>query len=125
MLYKERRWVRLLNLIDSLPQASRLTQAMMDDPEVAEQILDLTDSQTQEEWAPPLSQYGLQEQYLAQIVDGISTLAALVVSVGGGKPDRPKPTPRPRTQLDVIRERRSRETQLEIISLFAPHAIRN
>ena len=123
MLWKERRWVRLLNLIDNLPQASRLTQAIMDDPVLAEQILDRAD--TNEEWAPPLSQYGLQEQYLAQIIDGINGLQALVSSVAGGKPDRPKPTPRPRTQLDVVRERRSRETQLSIIAAFAPHAVGN
>lgn len=96
----------------------------MDDPEVAEQILSQEDEQPKDDWHPSLAEYGLTEQLLTQIVDGIHSLQAVVVGASGGKPERPKPFPRPRTQVDVIRERRSQETQAEIISLFAPHVAR-
>lgn len=97
---------------------------MMDDPEVAEQILAQEDEQQKDDWHPSLAEYGLTEQLLTQIVDGLHVLQAAVVGAAGGKPERPKPFPRPRTQVDVIRERRSQETQAEIIALFAPHAAR-
>jgi len=121
VLYRSRRWRYLLSLIDELPEASRVRQAMLDDPEVAEAILD-ADGGTDAEWHPPISEYGLAEQYLAQIIDGLAALNQAVVALGGGKPERPKATPRPRTQIDVVRERRSAETQADIIRLFAPHA---
>lgn len=96
----------------------------MDDPEVAEQILAQESEQPDEDWHPSLAEYGLTEQLLTQIVDGLQALQSAVIGAAGGKPERPKPFPRPRTQVDVIRERRSQETQAEIISLFAPHAAR-
>lgn len=124
VLYRQRRWVYLLDLIDNLPQASRLSRAMMNDPEVAEQILAMAEAEGENEWNPPLSEYDLKAQYLAQIVDGLSSLQSTLVAVNGGKPERPRPIPRPKTQIDVIRERRSQERQNDIIALFAPHALR-
>lgn len=111
----------LLDLIDGLPTASRLTRAMMDDPEVAEQILDAEDPSA--EWSPPLSEFGLAESYLAAISEKIDGLTAAVIAAAGGKPEKPAPAPRPRTALDVARERRSQQAQREVIALFAPHAV--
>jgi len=121
-LYRERRWVTLLGLIDQLRPASRLTKAMMDDPEVAEQILS-AESSASSEWHPSLAEYGLTEQLLTQIIDLLQAQIATTSAAAGGKPDKPQPFPRPRTQVDIIRERRSAETQAAIISLFTPHAL--
>lgn len=121
MLYTERRWVELMDLITQLPDASRLTQAQLNDPEIAELILEAEDDLDQDtEWAPPLSEYGLTEQLLTQVVDGIAALNVTTAAAAGGKTNRPKPFPRPRTQVDIIRDQRSREVQADIISLFTP-----
>lgn len=96
----------------------------MDDPEVAEQILAEEAQSPPAEWSPSLTEYNLTNQLLTQVIDILNVQVAATQAAAGGKPSQPKSFPRPRTQLDIIRERRSAAVQSEIIALFAPHHAR-
>lgn len=121
-LFSTRRWKDLLDLIDSLPGASRLTAALLLDKELAEQILKDEEEKTEkeDEWSPNLSEYTLTNHLMIQLIDHIASLEATLIAVNGGKPQAPRPVARPKTAVEELREARSREMQHSIIALFAP-----
>lgn len=122
-LFHERRWVTLLGLIDSLRRPNRFWSARLNDPEFAEMVLRHEDENGDSgEWAPPLEEYDLLAQLISHLIDVTGTIPATIAAVVGGKSTKPKPFPRPRTAIDLLREKRSAEMQADIISIFAPHA---
>lgn len=124
--WKARRWVGLLDLIDQLPTASRLSAAMLDDPEVTEAMA--ARKQT-DEWSPPVSEYNLVAMLLAEIRDRQgeiinAVLSTIPVEKGKTRPKhRDKPFPRPVTEIDRAKRRASEHAYLDIVRTFAPHAL--
>lgn len=100
--FREKRWVALLELIDGLPSASRLNEAIANDPELAEAIA--SQPEPTEPWSPRVSDYTLTNMLLAQLVNGINALQGTTVAAAGGKPGQIKPFPTPRTAIDRVRE---------------------
>lgn len=75
----------LWSLIVHLPRESPLKAALADDPEIpAGQPGD-----------PPWTEFSPEVQVLADIADRLGSLLSVVVQLGGGKPPRLKPYPRP------------------------------
>ena len=106
---RARLWRRIASLIHQLPQASRLAQATANDPEHVEMILaaQQKDGPTPT-YAPPLSEWGVAEGLLADLVDSVQTLAAITIAVNSGKPPKTHPTPRPRTAFEDARKARAK-----------------
>lgn len=123
--FRQRRWSHLLDLIDNLPSNSRYREAYLNDPEAAEQI---ARDQLEREQAGttdnadnsnlPLSEFGLSEQLLAQIIDLLQSLQATTISAAGGKPKKPKPFPRPVTAVDKAKKRLNKQAAHDVLSLF-------
>lgn len=138
MWFRGRRWVELLELIEQLPSHSRLSEAQQNDPVWAEYIVDQAEKRKkqhgdQEKWHPPVRDWDLQAMLLHDIRETLVAVRQAVIQStllpqanGGVKRDKaPKvsPFPTPRTEVDRIKARRSRLAQLEIVALFAPHAL--
>jgi hypothetical protein len=131
--------VPLLELIWQLPAASRLNEAQLNDPEVAEQIalaeIEREEAEARgelprEQWAPRVRDYDLHAMLLREIREAVLAVRAsqfetTLVPAGEGKqkpmkaPSTPL-LPGPRTAVDRIKAERSRRAQFEIIALFAP-----
>lgn len=105
--YAAGRWVALLDYIDMLPSASRLNEAISNDPERARELAQLPEST--EKWTPRVSEYNLYAIIGREILAELSTLRATLVAVNGGKPKPSKPFPAPLTEID--RARASLETE--------------
>lgn len=101
--YSAGRWVGLVELIDMLPTACRLNEAIANDPEMAALMID--QPQLSEPWSPRVSEHSLETMILMDISDGIKSLQQVNVAVAGGKPAKDNPFPRPRTAIDRLRER--------------------
>lgn len=101
--YSAGRWVGLIELIDMLPSACRLNEAIANDPEMAEILADQPDPS--EPWSPRVTEYDLPVILLSQIADGIKALQQTSIAVAGGKPAKVKPFPTPRTAITRLRER--------------------
>ncbi|MFF5793677.1 hypothetical protein ACFY5D_16650 [Paeniglutamicibacter sp. NPDC012692] len=118
VLFKARRYVHLLALIDGLPAHSRYMEAYLNDEEIATAILDSGQSEASGDYHPPLSSWTPELAMLTEIKDTLAASIATQVGVAGGKAKNPKPSPRPVTAIDRIKEQRSREAQQQIVDLF-------
>lgn len=99
-------------MIDHLPRNSFYRQAMLNDPDVAEQLLELPDQEYREfvaEWSP-------EREALAQVVDAVHAVAANVIAAAGAKPPRLQPAKRPKTAMDDIRDQRAMSKHLSLVS---------
>ncbi|MEH0058807.1 hypothetical protein QDX25_07235 [Auritidibacter ignavus] len=98
----------MLELIDQLPPTSRYTNAVLSDPEIAEEIargqLEAeTDPDHDEGPSGPL--WDTTQRMIADLIDEIKVVGAKVIAAGGGKPGRIRPYQRPVTGLDKARQR--------------------
>lgn len=118
--FRDRRWVALLELIDGLPGASRLNEAISNDEELAKELASLPDPE--EPWSPRLAEYTLDTLVLIQIADGIRHLQQTQIGTAGGKPSPVKPFPSPRTAVDRYRESLEQEFVADMAALlgFSP-----
>lgn len=114
--YSAGRWVALLELIDMLPTACRLNEAIMNDPETAQELAALPDPD--EPWSPRVSEYDLQARMNRQAVDHLAVISQLLLKSIGGKPTQPKPFPAPRTELDRAKEALEREFVEDMAGMF-------
>lgn len=120
-LFAQRRYVYLLDLIDGLPTNSRLAAAMLNDPEFAEEMAKQQlerDDEKQDPWTPAFESFGMGEQLLAQIFDGIQALQATQVAAAGGKPGKPTPFPRPVTEVEKAKRRLQDNSARDLMNAF-------
>jgi len=100
--YAGKRWVGLLELIDNLPTACRLNEAIANDPEAAKHLAEIRLSRADdaEDWAPRISEFDLTATMLREILHAIKGLRQVSIAAAGGKPGEEKPFPAPYTEID-------------------------
>ena len=117
----EHRYVALLDLIDQLPAASRFNEAVVNDEEFAEYLLDLEEqggAVPGESWAPRGAEFDLTNQLLSTVVDELKALRISGQALAGGKPKREDPMPRPRTAVERVRARRDEQAAINLAVMF-------
>jgi hypothetical protein len=120
-LWAARRWRHLIELVSQLPQTSRLTDALVNDPDYAQGVVDVLDyrdpdSDDADETSGPSSVRGEtpEVQVLRDVYD-------LLLGIVGGKGKYPRPI----TAVDRIRQSRAESDALDIIAILTPWAIDN
>ncbi|WP_138443518.1 hypothetical protein [Sinomonas susongensis] len=110
--YAGRRWVALLELIDMLPAACRLNEAIADDPETAAHLASLRMQEADEAkpaWAPRVSEFDLHAVLLREVIQRLDGIyQAAVVQTGNKAPEIPT-FPGPRTAIDKAIEAAERD----------------
>ena len=96
--YAAGRWVALLDYIDMLPSACRLNEAIANDKEYAAHLATLPKSDT--EWSPRVSEFGLKEHLLRDLLHEVRNLKQVTIAAAGGRPSEEKPFPAPRTEIE-------------------------
>lgn len=96
--YVAGRWVGLLDLIDGLPSACRLNEAIVNDKEAAAEIAALP--KPDREWSPRFAEYDLTAHLLREILHSLKSLRSVSIAAAGGKPGEEKPFPAPYTEID-------------------------
>ena len=114
--YAAGRWVGLLDLIDMLPAACRLNEAISNDPEAARELARLP--RPEGEWSPRASEYNLTHQMLSQLIFATEQVGQAVIAGAGGKPVAPKPFPTPRTAVDDAIAALEREWAEDFVTKF-------
>lgn len=121
--WQARRWAGLLELIDELPPASRLNEALLNDKEIAQEIV-ARETGEESEWSPRVSEFDLHALLLRDIMQAIQGVQAAVIAGAGGKPPSISPYPSPKTALDEIRQQELENWADNLISQLTPHAVR-
>jgi hypothetical protein len=114
--YAAGRWVALLDYIDGLPGASRLNEAIVNDKETAAEIAAMPRSD--EEWAPRVSEFGLAEHMLREVIHELKQLRQATIAVSGNKPPAEKPFPVPRTEVERAIENIERQWAESFVGKF-------
>jgi hypothetical protein len=96
--YVAGRWEGLLDLIDGLPGASRLNEAIVNDKEYAGYLASLPNPDG--EWAPRVAEFDLNAHLLREILHALKGLKQVTLAAAGGKPGEVKPFPGPRTEIE-------------------------
>lgn len=116
-----RRWVALLELIDQLPLASRLNEAIQNDPEQAELIARAREAAPQGEaqaWSPRFAEYDLHAHLLRDVIKALLGVQAAVVAQATGKAPTVPDYPRPLTEVDRAIGRAERRWAQNILANF-------
>jgi hypothetical protein len=100
--YVAGRWVGLLELIDNLPTACRLNEAIANDPESAKHLAELRLNAAEEAdpWSPRISEFDLTATMLREILHAIKGLRQVSIAAAGGQPGEETPFPAPYTEID-------------------------
>jgi len=106
-LWREGKYRMMLDLIAELPQSSRFAAAVATDEEHVELILEAQKDQPEKDYAPPLTGWATENEQLAQVVDLLGGVIAVLVKANGGNPARTKPSARPRTAFADVAERQA------------------
>src|SRR5690625_4327569 len=102
--WRERRFRALLELIDQLPSASRLNEAIQNDPEQAEIIALHIEEQKrkaaetgaeQSPWSPRVAEYDLHANLLRDLSHATLGLRAAVIASDRGEPGQTPDYPAP------------------------------
>lgn len=97
-------WRKLHNILTRLPLSSHYRTAVLDDPEVAEQLAAQPEPKGQPR--PALSEFGPEVALLTDIKDRLAEVIAAVIStVPGSKPPKIPQSPRPTTGVAKARKR--------------------
>lgn len=119
--WRARRWRGLLDLIDQLPAASRLNEAIHNDPEQAERIARARLEQDPDEaapWSPRQAEYDLHANLLRDLIQAVAINTATTVAAAGGKARQPATYPTPVTEVDKATARLERAWAQSVLSRF-------
>jgi hypothetical protein len=122
VLFRERRWRELLNLIDQLPQATHLNRLLTTDEEYMEAAI------RQEKGggssAPSRAEWGQVEELLAKVVDAINRLTVTERGLAGDKTAKtPPPLARPKSIREDIEQRIIKERHQSMVDMLLPRSV--
>lgn len=123
-----------MDLFHELPKASRTWEAVMNDPELARQILEAqnrdgrldpdADDEFADEvdstpgWQPQYREYDLHAKQLGDIINALAGLNQSVIATGGGKARKVNPYPTPATALPQAEIDQARQDGDAILSML-------
>jgi hypothetical protein len=107
-------WRKLANLLERLPMSSAFREAMLDDPEVAEELA--KQPEAKEPGRPRLSEFDTHTALLTDILDRLGDVFAAVIVTSGGRQPKVKPAPRPLTGVARFREQAARQKHLALVA---------
>lgn len=108
------RFKDISELVGQLPSNSRLREAIYNDPEEAEYLAALPESN--DKWAPSVSEFGLTEHLLTDLIDKFERLSAILMKLNGAKSVDMKPAPRPMTEVQRARDRLRKQGDGELLA---------
>lgn len=123
VLWKQRRWQYLLDIIDRLPRTSALAEAMAEDEQLADRMLARADTDTNAPRRPPsrrVSEYSAEVELLSALLDRVGEVVQAVAASAGAKPRKVTPAPRPVTAMERARTRRAKAKHRDVVARVLP-----
>lgn len=119
--WRSRRWRRLLNIIDHLPRNSAYREAVAEDEDLARQLLKVKPPDDDAVPVRRMSDWSAEVEMLTAVLDRLGELVQAVAALGGAKPRRVQPAPRPVTAFERVRRNRRADQHRALVSRVLPH----
>jgi hypothetical protein len=116
--WRSRRWRKLLNIIDGLPRTSAFVNAMANDDEIADVLLEAAERQSSR---PTLEEYTPEREALDAVRDLLGQVVAGLLVLNRQKPPRLKLVPRPETAIDRARRRQQLRRHESLVARLLPN----
>lgn len=111
LLWRNRRWKRLLRLVDNLPRNSRFAAAVANDEDHVRAVIKATEGQPKTSSAPSLADYTLESELLMEVVDLLqSNIHAVLAGAGAKGLGKIKPRRRPETAYQDVQLQMAQES---------------
>ena len=107
----------ILDFLEHLPSTSAYHAALAEDEDLAKELLDTPEQKPK---APRLTEFGPEVQVMAEVRDLLAAVLTVLIKANGGKPQRPKPYPRPVTALQRMRERMRYSRHRDLVRRVLP-----
>lgn len=126
-LWRSRRWRKLLNLIDHLPQNTWYHQMVSEDVDHAVMLIKAQEEAKRRGHAPPPSgpamrSWSPEVDALTKVLDAVNNLTFVTAKAGGSKTTKqPKPAPRPETAMERAKLRLRAERHAILRARMLPH----
>lgn len=117
---RSERWSALVDLIDQLPSACRLNEAIAQDDEAADELVAIMDESEGEgpDWSPRVAEFDLTNTMLAELIDQVKLLGQTIIAANGGNAKKIRPFPKPKTAIDRARARQDLNLFYDMQSKF-------
>lgn len=119
-MWRARRWAEILDIIDRLPRTSAYIDAVSQDDDLADALGDRAQTQP----GRRMADWSVEVELLTTIVDRLAELTHTVAALGGARPGRIRPAPRPRTAFDRAEHRRAIRAHASLARRLLPHKYR-
>lgn len=125
-LWRSRRWRKLLNLIDHLPQDTWYSHEVSQDVEHAMMLIQAQERAKRAGIAPPpagpsMATYSPEVERLDRVIDAVNFGAHKVAGTNGYKGEAPKPQQRPTNAMEIARYRLKMEAHDRLRRRMLPH----
>lgn len=123
-MWRRRRWVKILDLLEYLPRTSAYAQAMATDMKLAEKIAALPQdsSRAKPQWRRTYREFSPEVEMLSALFDRIGELIRVTAGSRGAKTKQPMSAPRPIPAIDRIRYRTAEEKHKRLTARVLPNA---
>lgn len=121
MLWRRRRWARILTILEHLPRTSAYAQAMATDPELAKQVLGLPDGARSAQWRRSHRDYTAEVEMLSAVFDRLGELIRTVAASRGARSRQPTAAPRPIAAIERIRRQSAEEKHRRLTARVLPN----
>jgi hypothetical protein len=118
--WRARRWRRLLDIIDQLPRDSRYVEAVSQDEELAESLLEHSPAEPNGKPERRLSEWSATVELLTSILNRLGEVTQALAALGGAKPRKIQPAPVPTTMIEKLRKRRRERNHRALVARVLP-----
>jgi hypothetical protein len=110
-MWRQRRWRKLLNILEQLPRTSAYAQALATDEQLARVLAELPENDRNQapRWRRYHRDYSPEVEMLSALFDRLGELIRVTASMRGGRGGPPTQAPRPVTAVERARRRLAME----------------
>jgi hypothetical protein len=122
-LWRQRKWAKLLNILDFLPRTSAYAQALATDPDLAAKLAQLPEGERKPQWRRSHRDYSPEVEMLTSLFDRTGELICAVAATRGARSKPPQPGPRPISAIERIRRQKAEERHRKLTArVIRPNA---
>lgn len=122
MLWRTRKWKKILLILEHLPRTSAYAEAMATDERLAKSLAALPESTRKAQWRRSYREFTPEVEMLSALFDRVGELIRVTAGVRGARTKQPMSAPRPIPAIDRIKRQSAEEKHRRLTARVLPTA---